>query len=280
MASGVNETRLSVVQTQPRSVSQAQQYAKCPQQYWLSRIARDRDGQPIWQRPAAWLPMGTAVHAAAEAFERAGRALSLDDMQAVYAESYERETNEILAKGTMDTWSASGRYKGEADIERRWSIGLGQVALYHEYYKSGPGREELIWSVTKDLPAIEIPFEVEFDGVTVRGCIDAVVVMPDGKLRVRDNKTGTKAGDAFQLATYAAALYVQYGVSITTGDFWMGRTGKPTKPVDLSDWPGERVAAEFRAMDRAVKEGRFTATPDPETCRMCPVNSYCDFVAY
>src|SRR5690606_29952771 len=64
-----------------RSVSQLKQYQKCGYSYYLARIERE------WERPAAWLPQGLAVHEAAEEYEKSGRTMSLDKMQDVFQES-------------------------------------------------------------------------------------------------------------------------------------------------------------------------------------------------
>ena len=70
--------RMQTVKAMSRSVSQAQLYLDdlggCAYRYYLSRVIR------VWDRPAAWLPQGTAVHGAAEWWERGGRKASLAAM--------------------------------------------------------------------------------------------------------------------------------------------------------------------------------------------------------
>lgn len=63
----------------------------------------------------------------------------------------------------------------------------------------------------------------------------------DGVLVIRDHKTGNNPGDDFQLGIYAVAIDATQGVKSELGEFWMGKTGKPTFPYDLSDWTKERV---------------------------------------
>ena len=98
---------------------------------------------------------------------------------------------------------------------------------------------------------------------------------PDG-LVVRDLKTGNTPGDTFQLATYAAAMKIMYGVDIVQGDYLMGRTGKPTLPYDLSDTPVEEVTSAFKELDENVKAGLFPANPG-DHCRFCSVATSCEF---
>src|SRR6516164_8393805 len=85
-------------------------------------------------------------------------------------------------------------------------------------------------------PGIELGFDIDLDGVLIRGFIDAIVVryLEDGtrELVVRDHKTGNNPGDDFQLGVYSVALAEQFGSMATGGDYWMGRSGKPTYPFD------------------------------------------------
>lgn len=247
-----------------RSVSQANQMSRCPEAYRLSRIER------VWQKPSAWLPQGSAVHYAAEMWEKSGRTMTLAAAQAAFDESYTEEVRKYAEKTpNFDFWERSGPYNGRVDIERRWGIGMAQVAAYIKYYQEHP---EEVPDVYGGEPAVELSFDVKFGDVKVRGLIDMVV---DDK--PRDNKTGKKPGDDFQLATYAGALAVQYDVPFTTGDYWMAQQGKPTRPYDLSGWSVQRLADEYGAVDELIKSENFEPKPDPGTCQFCSVRSSCDY---
>lgn len=251
-----------------RSVSQHNTYVQCPYRYKLEKLDR------VWQRPAAWLSQGTAVHAAVEFWERSERKASLAEVQDVFREEYAKSIGEQAEiTPNLDYWFASGPYKGEADIERRFGIGLEQCEKLLEWYAKHP--EEKIWITPDGIPAIELPFEVTLDGVLVKGYIDAVMETPQG-LVVRDLKTGNTPGDTFQLATYAAAMKVMYDVEIRFGDYLMGKTGKPTLPYDLTDTPPEEVAAAFKYLDEKVKAKDFPANPS-SACRFCSVATSCEF---
>lgn len=255
-----------------RSVSQINQYTKCPYSYYLDRIEK------VWSRPAAWLAQGSAVHVAAEMFERSERKMTLEEMEEVFRESYVEE----IAKYTEDTpnfeyWFASGPYGGEVDIERRHGIGLEQCGKYINWYDEHP--EEVIWVADDGTPGIEIGFDIELDGVPVRGYIDAVIQVED-KVIVRDNKTGNQPGDDFQLGTYKVALEEQFGVEgITEGDYWMGRSGKPTYAYDLTEWTREAVTSKFHELEANIQAGNFEPDPEPSKCRFCSVSTSCSFFA-
>ncbi|ASZ75503.1 exonuclease [Mycobacterium phage Kimona] len=256
-----------------RSVSQLKQYEQCPFAYKLARIDRK------WKRPAAWTAQGSAVHAAIEAWERSGRTMSLEAMQAVFRESYKEHINEACAiTPNFEWWFASGPYKGRQDIARRMDIGLEQCARYIEW--ATDHTEERIWVTPGGKPAIELPFDIELGGVQVRGYIDAVVVVEGRRgpeLVVRDHKTGNQPGDDFQLGVYKVALKVQYGVDAPKGDYWMGKSGKATYPYNLDHWTVETVTEKFQELEAKVTAGEFPPRPDSDTCRFCDVSYDCPF---
>jgi putative RecB family exonuclease len=266
------------------SYSQYSQYKRCAYSWYLARRLK------VWRRPAAWLPQGTAVHEAAEEYEKSGRDMALDDVRSVFCDAYTRE----VEKYTEDTpnfeyWFRSGPYGGADDVERRLGIGLGQVNKYVDWYDRHP--EEVIWIAPDGTPGIELGFDIDLDRIQIRGYIDAVIQTDSGMagdsddgsprptLVVRDNKTGNKPGDDFQLALYAVALQEQFGVFVDTGDYWMGRTGKPTVFYDLSGWTRERVAQEFRELRENIEAERFEPDPEPSKCMFCDVASSCAFRA-
>lgn len=268
----VDWLRLQRVKSMPRSVSQAKEYLEelggCAYKFFLHRVVR------AWDRPAAWLPMGIAVHAAAEFWEKSGRKASLEEVIEVYKTVYTAETQRLLrATPNPNFWFASGKYQGPQDIVRRAEIGLEQVKKYYDYYvNQKPG--EVIWITPKGEPAIELGFSVKFGSVEVRGYIDQILDEV-----VRDIKTGANPGDIFQLSVYRYAVLEEYGVDFTKGDYWMGKKGGPTKPYDLTGMSREQVTALFEKMDAGVKAEEFDPSPSPDKCRMCSVASACAYAA-
>lgn len=253
------------------SVSQLKQYERCPHSYYLSRIEK------VWQRPAAWLPQGSAVHEAGEAWEKSGRTMTLEEAQAVYTESYDNHVNSYCdVTPNFDWWFRSGPYGGEADIERRYEIGKGQVEKMLSWYEKHP--EDVVWLAPDGTPGIELGFDIDLDGVLVRGFIDLVLYNGCGdEMHVRDNKTGNNPGDDFQLGVYKVGLEETYGGYCPTGDYWMGRTGKPTITMDLSDWTREAVRDKFLELQNNVNAGKFDPDPEPSKCRFCDVSYSCAY---
>lgn len=259
-----------------RSVSQINQYTRCPQAYKLARIDK------VWARPAAWLPQGTAFHAVAEEYEKrlhiAGQQMTLEEAKDMFREEYAKHIGvytEITPN--FEWWSWSGPYNGERDIERRYAIGLEQIEKFVNW-RTTEGQE--IWVTPEGAPAIELSFNIDLDGIKVRGFIDAVVIVDD-EPRVRDYKTGNSPGDDFQLGVYALAIFMLYGVPITKGDYFMaGKKGKPAKPTavyDLSAWTYEAVKERFHEVEARIQAGDFEPLPEPDKCKFCDVSYSCSY---
>lgn len=256
----------------PRSVSQYNQYERCPHAYYLSRK------EQAWRRPAAWLAQGVAFHEVAELWKKAGEEFTLEDAREAFQTAYAREINEACAlTPNLEFWFASGPHRGEQDIARRWAIGLEQVEKFDRWIADHP--DEVIWIAPDGTPGIELSFDIELDNVRVRGFIDAVLQMEDGSLLVRDYKTGNSPGDDFQLATYKIAVEELADVEVTTGEYWMAKTGKPTKPFDLTKWTREEITRMFRELDENIEAERFDPKPERQKCRVCDVASSCDYAA-
>lgn len=257
-----------------RSVSQINQFTRCPMAYKLGRIDK------VWARPAAWLPQGTAFHAVAEVYEKAlaeGREMSLERAVELFKEEYAKDIGVMCAETpNFDWWSHSGPYNGERDIERRFHIGIEQIEKFVEWRRT---KGQKVWVTPDGTPAIELSFNIELDGIRVRGFIDAVVEV-DGELRVRDYKTGNKPGDDFQLGVYALAVAMTYGVEAPrTGDYFMaGKKGKRaviTDPYDLTEWTRERITERFHEVEELIQAGTFEALPEPDKCNFCDVSYNC-----
>ena len=251
-----------------RSVSQYNTYQRCPYAYKLARIDK------VWQRPAAWLAQGSAVHEAAEAWERSLRQLNVDDVKDIFRESYSTHINDMCEiTPEFNSWFASGPYRGQEDIERRYNIGLWHIDHYIDYYNEHPN--EVIWIAPDGTPGIEIGFDIVLDGVLVRGFIDAVI--QDGEdIIVRDLKTGNKPGDEFQLATYSVGINEVYNIQPTHLDYFMSKTGT-TISHSIEGWDKDKVSNMFRELEDNIQGGVFPPKPSKAGCNFCDVSDSCEF---
>lgn len=255
------------IETQPRSVSQTEQYERCAWRFYLQRVER------VTPRPAAWSHHGTAFHSAAEAFEKSGRTMTVEEAVEIFSDQYEDITNAALdIESDTDRWLSAGRYSGGEDIERRYVLGQEQTAYYVQWAKdNGPS----IWKTPDGEPALELYFMVELGGVQVRGYIDQLVTVKGGAVRPRDLKTGSTKS-RFQLQTYGVAVRQVYGVEVNDADWYLAKDGRLSRPVKLDQVHADELGQRYADMDAGVKAGRFPASPSYD-CRFCDVSHACFF---
>lgn len=250
-----------------RSVSQVKMYEQCGYSYYLSRRLR------AWEKPAAWLPQGTSVHSGVEAWEKSGGTMPRDEVLALVKAEYIKSVNGLLRE-TPNTnyWFNSGPHNGAADIDRRMVMAEEHIGRYLDY-REGKARDRVIWTTPDGQPGIELGFDVDLDGVQVKGYIDQV--REDG---VWDVKTGNSPGDVFQLKTYAVALEEQYGATFDRGGFIMTKNKRDleTIPLDLTVMSKGEVVDRFGAADEGIRNERFDPKPG-DACNRCPVASACEF---
>lgn len=261
----------------PMSVSQHTTLTgPCTEQYRLQRIER------VPQMEAAWFEHGKAVHSAIEAWENSriyGKGLTdfipLTEDEAV--EVFELAYDQGIEAGRdrqpdYGMWLAGGRTKPETDIRNRRQRGAEQVRTYIAW---ALGDEGEIWATPDGKPAIELEFNIELGGIPVRGFIDQIVDDPYLGLVVRDVKTGTTK-HLVQLVTYKFAIEKTYGVEVNWGDWWMGKTGSTTPPVDLSVFSEEWLAEQFKASTAIREMGLYAANPG-DHCFPCTSKRSCFF---
>lgn len=260
-----------------RSFSQWSQYSQCAYAYQLARLDK------AWQRPAAWFPMGTAVHAGAEAYERSGRTLTDPELVDVFTTSYWSEIDEYLEVcPNTDYWFASGPYKGPEDIQRRFLLGQEHVIRYKAWYDKHP--EEKVWVLPDGRPGIEIPFLIDLGGIPVRGVIDFITWIQGKWLGPRDNKSGNRAGELRQIKLYGQVLedyYAHIGqpVEVKYGDFFKTKTGKPTVKYDLTTLTRDDLVVDYQTLDAGVRAGDFPPNPSADNCWSCTVRDSCSYKA-
>lgn len=254
-----------------RSWSQLSDWESCPRKFYLKRVAK------AWARPAAWLAMGTGIHAAAEA-EGKGEITDFEGLLQHAEKVYRATINRDLAKTpNAEYWSSSGPYKGPADITRRYGL-LG--AHLEKYLKETA--ETLVWAPDPGFkiggpdPAIEWRFEVDLDGITVIGFADRIEIDHEG-LTVVDVKTGSKhptPSDAAQLKLAALAAEEVTGKPVTRGRYLMTKKGLKSRPHDLTLISTEALTARFRKLDDGVKAEEWIPNPG-SGCERCEVLTSC-----
>ncbi|MFD8886438.1 RecB family exonuclease [Streptomyces erythrochromogenes] len=252
------------VSNMTRSVSQLEQFEKCPRQYELQRVER------VIPRPAAWSHQGSAFHGAIETYEGEGRTRTADQVADLFHEDYTARVNKALAlEPNLDYWMTAGA-DGQSDIEARYVLGMEQTRAYVRWAED---HRPVIWKDSAGQPGIETHLTADIGGVRVQGYVDQLLARPDGTVRVRDLKTGSTKSK-FQLQTYGVLARKVLGVTVNDADWYMAKTGGPSRPVDLTAVTEESVAERFVSMDQGVKAGDFPAKPG-FLCRFCDVAYAC-----
>jgi putative RecB family exonuclease len=225
------------------------------------------------QRTAAWFVQGSAVHESLEAYERSRRRISPDEAVDVFHASWDRILAEARRQQPDESmWMVGGRKKLETDITQRSATGAQQVIDYIGARPPGGGLAPT--SFAPDELAVEVGFELDFDGIPVLGYID-VVHEEGGRLVPEDWKTGAHMpADPYQLATYRWAIHHLTGEAPEWGQFWMCREKKAV-PVDLRPYTFERVCKWYRELAAGIEGGIYLGNAG-DHCFTCTVAPYCD----
>jgi putative RecB family exonuclease len=182
----------------------------------------------------------------------------------------------------VEEWFWAGPRNGQRSIEWWQEKGPEYVQNFIDWWEHNP--DVSIWTTPDGIPAIELPFQVMFGEIEVRGYIDLVLKIGTA-LVVVDLKSSAKAPTSNrQLGIYASAMELKYGIRPRYGTWFMvrgvGPKGKPPtfflRPVEL-DRPQYSVAylaAEFASAERGIQAGAFPAKPG-DNCGRCGVAWAC-----
>lgn len=249
------------------SPSRLQTYSDCGLAYYLSKIER------VPQREAHWFGHGTSVHDTIEAYERSLRTLTPAEAEEIFHAAYDREAAEALERQPNENmWMVGGRMKRATDQAKRRELGLTHALDYMRLHPADDAIRPA--ELVPGEPAIEVGFELDFEGVRVIGYIDCIMEeRSTGRLMPEDWKTGKKVpGDRYQLGTYKHAIEQLTGQPVDWGRFWMCRENDYHQ-VDLRPVSFELVSSWYRQLATAVAGDVFLA--NPKDCFACTVKPSC-----
>src|SRR5262245_37599015 len=196
--------------------------------------------------------------------ERKAQALFLESFYKARADFSTIPAHEIRAAGSNKPTKLNPR--GEDEV---WWLTEGPKMVQRWMdWRAASGWK--IWSTPEGTPAIELELSPVWAGVPIKMFIDRVFVNPDtGVPIVVDLKSGkrTPASD-LQLAFYAAGIKSVYGVDVSHGAYWMGRTGELSPVASIrrlslpliTFWVGQFVKA---------RQGSIFLPQLSELCRAC-----------
>lgn len=255
-----------------RSFSQLSTYSKCPERYRLQKIVK------IPEPPSIWLPAGSAAGHACDIYDMLGDEHYAED---AFNEKLEELVSELEVEYGM------GREKFEVNGKTKTTLPEGKT--FDWWIENFPAmlRKYTTWRESSgyrlaqvgDLPAIELEVRLDLGNDTqVVGYLDRLFVRPDGRHEVVDLKAGTTQPGLYQLATYAYAVGIQYGLEVDYGSFFMLQKDGHTSPKWLPPYTaGSTVQQTYRRLDEAIKGGHFVPNISGD-CFRCPMAAHCDFV--
>lgn len=238
-------------------------YDTCPKKFKLARIDK-LDG-----RMHLALPAGVAFHTMTEDYDTHQRIIGtykkyLDHelvkrgIVLVPGESPDLSTFDTSRNEGYDWWVAHGTKYFNQYVEWRESSKWDLVETH--------------WAGQFVPKAIELPLEIEIDGVKVVGQVDRIFRMDNGQLVLVDIKTGARMWPSDQLQTYAEILSRQ-DLSVDFVAYYDARKAKVT-PLDLTvghpglDHKVERIWA-------GIRNEEFEPTPGRH-CNYCSQRFNCD----
>ena len=234
------------------SFSELETYLDCPERYRLRHVV----GLP--SAPHHALAYGSAMHQAVAAFHlsrRAGKPLTGQELLNVFERA----------------WSPEGFLSREHE-ELRYAAGRAALLRFRETQLES----------ADPVVAVERPFDVELDGIKVRGRIDRIDRSDEGAAivdykssDVRDQaKADARARASLQLQVYAMAYESENGALPSSVRLHFLESG-----VVGSAAPDEKRLAKAKGQLKAaalgIREQRFAPKPDARTCGYCPYRQIC-----
>ncbi len=188
-------------------------------------------------------------------------------------------TRQRAVQGQEDTsqWRAGGRstIANPNKEDGTWwqANGLGMLNNWIQFRES----EHLkLWVTPQGVPAIELMFNINLDGVMVKGALDRMMELPTGELVVLDIKSGARMPSSdFQLGIYAVSMEETFGIRPKFGIYWDARKGATSELINLDKWTRERVSEIVGMFDKARREGIFV--PNFDHCKMCNFTNDCKY---
>ena len=202
------------------------------------------------------------------------------DFDHLWAETLGEEVaqREIDTGVKHEDWIITGRaskeFPNKEDLSWWDAKGPEMLQGYADWRKA-TGWE--IWTAPDGRPGIELPFSVDWlPGLPLKGYIDRIFIHPfTGTLIVCDIKSGSRTPDKRQLAEYACAVEIEYGVRPEFGMYFMTRT----KKADLVtlDEPSHQI--DYLINESAMKQAGIEAgafhTVIGNLCGTCTVKDFC-----
>lgn len=254
-----------------RSVSQLKSATKCGESYAISRGFR---GERPPSRPWAQTVAGRAFHDMIMEWEKSER--TLDPLQ-----TFNTHWDKFLAEAKAEQPDLSlwmrppGTKTGETAIKNVHKRFVEKdIPKYIQRCKEA---EWEVFRLADGRLALEIEFELDLDGLTVRGTIDRIQWWPEAKMvAVEDTKTGSPddEDDARQLGLYRFGAEEVYDIDLTMGRYWFTKLDRPSSWFDLTRYSRERLTEHYHKLDNIIQQDLLLPNPG-KGCKLCDVRPWC-----
>jgi DNA helicase-2/ATP-dependent DNA helicase PcrA len=227
------------------SASDIETYRLCPLKYKFARVFR------IPQEPSINQRFGIVVHQVLERFHTQGGG-SLDDLMLLFEQS----------------WRRSGFGDSNDDLQFRAKA----VAALERYWELDREREgEPVW--------FERGFAFRLGPHLLRGRVDRVDRLPDGRYELIDYKTGKPKSAAelrndVQLSLYQMGARESWEVDTCAQSYYYVLDNEKV-PVEHSEDELERVRTTVAAIAEGILAQDFEPTPSYDVCAFCDYRIIC-----
>jgi len=165
----------------------------------------------------------------------------------------------------IDDWYETKWRKEEYRVKGQKSL----KKFYEQLGGQAPGVIEL-----------EKGFNLKIGPYTVRGVIDRVDRLPNGKMEIIDYKTGEAKGeknvDKDQLLIYQLAAKEVFGWDVEKLTYYY-LDNNSTVSFLGSDKELEKIKEKIIGLIEAIMKGDFAATPGQFVCQYCDFKEICEF---
>jgi len=154
-----------------------------------------------------------------------------------------------------------------------WSLqGVNLSRAYASWRENNPSYK--LWVTPDGEAGNELNFTVNFGSVPVKVIIDRVFVLGD-QLVVFDLKSGkSMPEDVLQLAIYAAAIELKYGLRPNLGAYFANRKGAIVGMEDLSEYTTEMLVKTMEDFIKQTETGVYLPNPGRQ-CTWCEAALHC-----
>jgi putative RecB family exonuclease len=251
--------RVRQVTLETLSPSRASDFKVCPQLFKFRAIDRLPEPTTVWQA------RGTTAHLA---------------LQRLFDLPPEQRTPESLYQLFRAAWTEL-RHEDDfaglfATLEEERAWGLESLALLANYFGLEDPRR--LDPIDRELDMVE-----ELDGITIRGILDRIDQLPDGRLVITDYKSGKAPPEIFALPAFFAmkiyAVLIRRRWGRTAAELRLLYLNGPTVyRLQIDDRQLDAMERQLRALweaiDRAIERDQFPPRPG-RLCDWCSFRDRC-----